>query len=110
MTQPEKNIRRDREKRDLPVKSTPDRLATVKFKVAKEPHISVDTEKCRECVEKPCVTVCPAENYQLSEDKKTVILSWESCLECGSCALVCPLDAVKWCYPTGGFGVGYRLG
>ena len=98
------------EKKALPVLSTPDRLATVKFRVAKEPHISVDTEKCRECVEKPCVIVCPAENYQLSEDKKTVILSWESCMECGSCALVCSHNAIKWCYPIGGFGISYRLG
>ena len=101
---------REREKKILPVKSTTDRLATVRFKAAKEPHISVDTEKCKECAQKPCVTVCPAENYQLSEDKKSVILSWESCLECGSCALVCSHNAIKWCYPTGGFGVSYRLG
>ncbi|MFH1421600.1 MAG: 4Fe-4S dicluster domain-containing protein [Planctomycetota bacterium] len=90
--------------------SLPDKLATIKFKVAKEPHIKLDSEKCEKCINKPCVSVCPAGNYQISEENRKVILSWESCLECGSCVLVCPYEAIEWQYPTGGFGISYSQG
>jgi ferredoxin like protein len=40
-----------------------------------------------------------------------VLFSYEGCVECGSCRIVCnELDNVGWTYPTGGFGIHYRYG
>ena len=71
-------------------------------------HILVDTAVCAECMESPCIHVCPAQCYQKEKDRIT--FSYQSCLECGSCRIVCPSGAVTWKYPRGGFGVCYRFG
>jgi len=34
---------------------------------------------------------------------------YETCLECGTCYVVCDKEAVDWNYPRGGYGVCYRL-
>lgn len=84
------------------------RLSLLVFNVDKEPHIIVDTNKCKKCEQKPCVYVCPAELYKLENGE--IIFNYEGCLECGSCRIVCPHDAIKWNYPRGGFGAHFRYG
>ncbi len=71
------------------------------------PHIEVDSEKCMECASKPCLTSCPAGCYILAGGR--VVFSYEGCLECGTCRLICPHGAVKWNYPLSGKGVQYRF-
>jgi ferredoxin like protein len=39
-----------------------------------------------------------------------LIFSYEGCLECGTCKMVCSLQAVNWSYPKQGNGVLYRFG
>lgn len=78
----------------------------VLFKTDHESHIKIDADKCRNCSDKPCLTVCPAGMFSLSGDGKEVIYSHEGCLECGTCYVVCP--HLEWNYPKGGFGVIYR--
>jgi ferredoxin like protein len=39
-----------------------------------------------------------------------VIFSYEGCLECGTCRMVCSFHAVNWSYPKQGNGVLYRFG
>lgn len=88
-----------------------DRVGTVKFNVAPEAHLSLDKAKCKECEEHYCVKVCPVGNYTENEaNPKEIILSWEGCMECGTCRLACPHDAIDWNYPVGGKGVCYRYG
>lgn len=89
--------------------SIDDKLALVNFKVDEEAHIKVDTVICRTCREKPCLHVCPAENYNLLENGE-LVFSWEGCLECGTCRIACQKGAIDWSYPRGGFGVRYRYG
>ncbi|RLE76230.1 MAG: ferredoxin family protein [Thermoprotei archaeon] len=89
--------------------SIEERLALDVFNVDKEPHIIVDTEKCKECETKPCLYVCPANLYTLEENGE-LKFNYEGCLECGSCRIVCPHDAIKWNYPRGTFGVHFRFG
>jgi len=74
-----------------------------------EPHIIVDTEKCRECEAKPCVRLCPGGCYTLVEENK-ILFSYEGCVECGTCRVICPREAIKWNYPLSGRGVQYRFG
>lgn len=86
-----------------------ERIALTKFEVHREPHIKIDIEKCRLCSMKPCVHSCPAGLYQIDE-AGNIKFSYEGCLECGTCRIVCPLNAVRWDYPPSGFGVIYRFG
>ncbi|MHA1617254.1 MAG: ferredoxin family protein [Candidatus Njordarchaeales archaeon] len=88
--------------------SIDERLALVNFEIDKEPHIIVDKEICKKCEGKPCIYACPANLYKLENGE--IMFNYEGCLECGSCRIVCPLGAVKWNNPRGGFGVHYRYG
>ncbi|PCN50710.1 hypothetical protein B6U99_03160 [Candidatus Geothermarchaeota archaeon ex4572_27] len=85
------------------------RLSLTKFNVDKEAHIEVDREKCRRCRSKPCLRWCPAGLYKLDE-RGEVTFNYEGCLECGTCKIICPENAIKWNFPRGGFGVWYRYG
>jgi ferredoxin like protein len=73
------------------------------------PHISVDNAICQEqCQLKPCLFVCPANVY--TEQNGEIMVDWAGCLECGTCKVACPTEALHWEYPRGGFGVIYRHG
>jgi ferredoxin like protein len=85
-----------------------DKLCTTRHNVDSEPHIKVDFEKCETCPEKPCLYVCPVQNYILRDNR--LVFSWQGCVECGACRIACPRLAITWNYPRGGFGVALRYG
>ncbi len=91
--------------------SRDDKLATLSFKVNEaSPHLKIiDQQVCAQCVEKPCTTTCPVGNYKVEENSRTTIY-WSSCIECGTCRIICPPRNISWTYPAGGFGVSYRYG
>lgn len=87
-----------------------DRLTQVRYVVdAQNPHILVDSAICQNCSQKPCLYICPVQNYRLDEEGH-VTFSWEACVECGACRIICEAGAISWNYPRGGFGVCYRYG
>ncbi|MHA1608604.1 MAG: ferredoxin family protein [Candidatus Njordarchaeales archaeon] len=88
--------------------SIDERLSLDNFEIDKESHIIVDTNICKRCVSKVCVYACPAHLYRLENGE--IIFNHEGCLECGTCRIVCPLGAIKWNNPRGGFGIHYRYG
>ena len=90
--------------------SVEEKLETIKFKIDKVAHIIVKKDHCQECTTRPCLTICPAENYQWDEKRDELIFNYEGCLECGACRIICPKDAIDWSYPRGGYGVKYRFG
>ena len=83
-----------------------DKLALNLFHVDKEAHIKVNTEICGKCPHRLCTFVCPVENYKIEDDK--MVFSWEGCLECGTCRIICDQGALDWNYPKGGFGIIFR--
>ncbi len=85
------------------------RLTLVKFIIHEEPHITIDSDKCRRCIEKYCTKVCPAGLYTLG-DNGEVVFNYEGCFECGACRIACSEEAVKWTYPPGGYGVYFQFG
>lgn len=87
-----------------------EKMATVKIKSDKNAHITVKTERCRDCPTRPCLIICAAENYQWDEKRGELVSNYEGCLECGACRIICPRGAVNWSYPRGGYGVKYRFG
>lgn len=84
-----------------------DKLALDLFHVDKEAHIKVNLEICDKCPHHACTNTCPVDNYKLENGK--IVFSWEGCLECGTCRIVCDQGAVEWDYPKGGFGISYRF-
>jgi ferredoxin like protein len=87
-----------------------EKMATVKIKIDKNAHITVNHELCKACTSRPCLIICTAENYKWDEKKNDLIFNYEGCLECGACRLICPEDAIDWAYPQGGHGVKFRFG
>jgi ferredoxin like protein len=86
-----------------------DKLGLDTYKVAKESHLQVNGELCKNCEGKCCLYICPARVYTLDE-KGDVHIEFEACLECGTCLIACVHDAILWNYPKGGFGVHYKYG
>jgi ferredoxin like protein len=85
-----------------------DRMATVEFDVAEKPHIVVDSNICRSCTTRACVTACPANLFVPTADGG-ILFNYEQCFECGTCYLVCNSEgAITWNYPEGGRGVVLR--
>ena len=79
-----------------------------RLRVADEAHIVVDSDVCRSCTTKACVTACPANLFVPTADGG-VLFNYEQCFECGTCYLVCNHEgAISWSYPLGGFGVVFR--
>jgi ferredoxin like protein len=79
------------------------------FVIDEQPHIVLDREICRTCDHRACIQACPANCYTYDENTGLMSVVYESCLECGTCLVICDKGAVDWGYPRGGFGVCYRL-
>jgi ferredoxin like protein len=72
-------------------------------------HIILNQEICRLCEHNACILACPANCYNLDEATGEIRVVYESCLECGTCYVICDKGAIDWSYPRGGCGVCYRL-
>ncbi len=87
-----------------------DRMATVDFRVGERAHITVDSDVCRSCTTRACVTACPANLFAPTADGG-ILFNHEQCFECGTCYQVCNREgAITWAYPAGGDGVVFRRG
>jgi ferredoxin like protein len=97
---------------ELPKVNVDGKLGTLTYKADHESHIKIsDTTVCLEkCSGKPCVTACPAAVYNWEDAQKKIIVSYENCIECGACRMLCPFDNIKCHWPRGGFGVQYKFG
>lgn len=85
-----------------------DKLGENRYVVDKEPHIAIDAGRCSpRCTTHACIAVCPADLFEI-DSRGGVTVSWEGCLECGTCMICCPERAISWNYPRGGWGVQYR--
>jgi len=85
-----------------------EKMRTVRFKVADDPHIVVDSSICRECSLQSCVYVCPANLFVPVADG-SILFNYEQCFECGACYVACNREgAITWSYPGGGYGVTFR--
>lgn len=85
-----------------------DLLLNSRFRVDDIPHITLNRELCDDCAGRHCAIVCPAGCFVVG-DGNGIEFSYASCLECGSCRVVCSRGAIEWNYPRGGFGICYCL-
>ncbi|MFH1737079.1 MAG: 4Fe-4S dicluster domain-containing protein [Actinomycetota bacterium] len=87
-----------------------DKLFCDRFIVDDCSHLIIkNPEDCKKCEQKQCTTVCPSRVYDWDGEK--IHVSFEDCLECGTCRLVCQeFNNIDWNYPRGGFGVMFKFG
>lgn len=84
------------------------KLFTIRYRADEGSHISLaDPSACVRCA-RPCLWFCPAAVYRW--EGGALHIAYENCLECGTCRIACPLDNVRWRYPTGGYGIAYKRG
>lgn len=97
---------------DIFTLSLEDKLYRTKYETDEgKSHITVDDQECRQCDDKTCLYVCPAEVYKPNpNDERLVTVSHVNCLECGTCSRACSHGAIDWQFPDGGMGVKYRFG
>ncbi|MBI5561654.1 MAG: 4Fe-4S dicluster domain-containing protein [Deltaproteobacteria bacterium] len=87
-----------------------EKLFLVRFRVDSTSHLAVNQEACKACADRACLTICPTEVYRWDGAASAVTVSYEGCLECGTCRIACAKGALTWRNPSGGFGVCYRFG
>jgi ferredoxin like protein len=83
-----------------------DMLFTVRRMPLKTSHISIDKHFCKECLNRICTYICPAEVYVWDDAKKEIEINYENCLECGACRVAC--EVIKWTNPPWGTGIVYK--
>lgn len=96
---------------DVPQVYIDDMLMSLKYFIdEKEAHLHIiSSEVCVACNDKPCLTFCPVGAY-MAEESGRIQIAHQSCIECGSCRVMCPHANVNWKYPRGGYGVAYKFG
>ncbi len=99
------------EKAPLPQVFVDDLLMSLKYYVDEQDvHLHIlKPDICIRCQDKVCLYFCPVGAYR-EERSGGIQLAHQSCIECGSCRLMCPYKNVDWKYPRGGFGVAYKFG
>jgi ferredoxin like protein len=99
------------EREALPQVYIDDVLMSLKYFIDEhESHIRIIApEACVKCESKGCLSFCPVGAYREQEDGH-VQIAYQSCIECGSCRVMCPHANVSWKYPRGGYGVAYKFG
>ena len=55
--------------------------------------VTRNEERCTHCGS--CVTVCPADAFQLEPSTKRILFQDEKCIACGICIKTCPPRAMK---------------
>lgn len=108
-TKEAKKISKNGEK--LPEVYIDDILMSLKYYVDEhESHIHIiQPGVCASCTDKGCLYFCPVGAYKEQADGQVQIAP-QSCIECGSCRVMCPHNNITWKLPRGGFGVAYKFG
>ena len=92
-----------------------EKLYLAKYKLDERPHLVImDENVCQKCAKingspQPCMILCPANVYKWEGDKMNVV-SYDNCVECGACRIICPYTNIEWKYPRWGRGLSLRYG
>lgn len=89
-----------------------EKLFLDRFQPDRKSHLGItNPDVCwKVCKNKPCTVFCPAKVYEWVDGVNVIHISYEGCLECGTCLYGCPHDNIDWGNPRGGFGVLYKSG
>ena len=81
-----------------------EKLYENKFVPDVESHIKTNNDICVLCQGKECTRLCPSNVFSWSKIDDRLIISYESCLECGACKMICPFEVIKYNHPKSGYG------
>jgi len=74
------------------------------------PHVQIlNPGLCQECDDEysnPCLWFCPGMVYRKGSEE--IVVSASNCIHCGTCAVKCPYQNVRWTPPDGGEGPRFR--
>ena len=76
-------------------------------------HIIVDPEICKKCPHHLCISGCPTRCFnffKMENGKSNMVFTYEDCIECGTCDIMCDQGAISWDHPKGSFGIQYEHG
>ncbi len=59
-------------------------------------EVSIDTQKCIKC--KKCISVCPVNMFDYSDDIVKMVLDKKECILCAECYHKCPVNAINYPY------------
>lgn len=98
--------------------SVEEKLYMAKYKLDERPHLLIyEQNVCQKCSEingspQPCMILCPADVYkwELRNDKMENVVSYDNCVECGACRIICPYTNIEWKFPRWGRGLSHRYG
>ena len=51
---------------------------------------------CRQCVDAPCMNVCPVKAIERDDAQGKVSVDYDKCIVCRSCVAVCPFGAMNF--------------
>jgi ferredoxin like protein len=92
-----------------------EKLYLAKYKLDERPHLVImDQKVCENCAQingspQPCMILCPANVYKWEDNQKNIV-SYDNCVECGACRIICPYTNIEWKYPRWGRGLSLRYG
>jgi ferredoxin like protein len=95
--------------------SIEEKLYLAKYRLDERPHLVIlDQDVCQKCAAingspQPCMILCPADVYKWEEGKRNIV-SYDNCVECGACRIICPYGNIEWKYPRWGRGLSLRYG
>ena len=100
------------EDNSIPKVNVDEKLGLLEYQSDQQTHIAIrDDGVCwNKCQNRPCLFICPAKVYEWDESRHKIIVSFENCIECGACRMLCPFGNIDCHWPRGGFGVKYRYG
>jgi electron-transferring-flavoprotein dehydrogenase len=74
------------------------------------PHVQIlNPGLCKECSDEysnPCLWFCPGMVYRKGSEE--IVVSASNCMHCGTCAVKCPYQNVRWTPPEGGEGPRFK--
>ena len=85
-----------------------DKLSLDVFKNDQESHIIINQELCRECDLKPCLSICPAGLYSISDETGEVLIEYTGCLN--AAVVGWPAHPGSWNGTTLGAVLAYSTG
>jgi electron-transferring-flavoprotein dehydrogenase len=73
--------------------------------------LNICVDRCTREYGNPCQNFCPANVYEMVEEKegkRKLQINFSNCVHCKTCDIMDPYQIINWVTPEGGGGPNYR--